>query len=143
MDWINSIIEALAGLFGGGAGEAAPAAGEAAGAGLGGGTLAGLGGLVGGGGQIAGGLLGGRGGQQSMPGPQFDQTPANLGSQQNPAVLRQRALGQSADLQARGLNVGAAPDFLQKQLESELGLTPDEFQRIFRLGGAGTGGLGA
>lgn len=128
-------------------GEAAPAAAEiggeaaGAGAGFGSGALSGLGGLVSGGGQLAGGLLG-RGGQ-SMPGPQFDQSPANLSTQQNPALLRQRALGSSADLQARGLNVGAAPDFLQKQLESELGLTPDEFQRIFRLGGGGTGGLGA
>lgn len=139
------IANALSSLFGGAGGEIAPAAaeigGEAGGAGGGFGGLGGLGGLLGGAGQLAGGLLG-RGDQQ-MPGPRFDQSPANLSGQQNPALLRQRALGSSADLQARGLNVGAAPDFLQKQLESELGLTPDEFQRIFRLGGAGTGGLGA
>lgn len=150
----ESIANFLTSLFGSGGGDAASqvsggelalGAGEgAAQAAAGAGSGFNYGGLMDP--QLLGlGLQGGQLGYglANQPGDQGGgQMPANLFGQGNPGGLRQRAQGASADLQARGLDVGAAPDFLQKQLESELGLTPDEFQRIFRLGGgaAGAGG---
>jgi hypothetical protein len=142
-------LAAEGGALGGGAPQLSGAGLGAAGAGLdlsslgGLGSLGGLAGLGLQGAQLGMGFAGGGGGGGQAQMPQFDQPPANLAGQQNPGALRQRALGSSADLQARGLNVGAAPDFIQTQLESELGLTPDEFQRIFRLGGGATDGAGA
>jgi hypothetical protein len=155
MNWLSAIISALAGVLGGAAGAgigegvgglaggAAEIGTEGAGAGLNlglsGADIAGGAGVLGSLGNLGLGLAQNQM-QPGMPSPE-PALPPNLQGQGNPAALRQRTQGASADLQARGLDVGAAPDFLQKQLESDLGLTPDEFQRIFRLGG-GSGAAG-
>lgn len=133
-DWISTLVDALSGAAGS-AGEAVGgAAGAAGGAGLD--WLKSLGGAAGNNPMAALGLLG-QGFGMAAPylmggGQQPGQQPTTEMAPQAPqAGGPQAARARLAQMQGQGLS-GASPDFLATQL----GITPDELDRLMGRGGA-------